>query len=248
MQWIERLGYRKADFIVSLLPNADRYINTVSKNPKKFHWISNGIQPDTSDNQPLSQVVADSLPNDKCIIAYTGTLGMANALEYLVDASILLKDDKRFHFLLVGDGYLKQSFLNKTLGNTNIQFIAKLPKQQIQGLLKRVDICFIGRSNTPLFDYGVASNKYFDYMLAKKPILEASNPIDSPAQRSGCGITVRPEDPVAIVEGILDLHAKCSKELQNLGDLGYHYVIKNHNFEYLSRKYLKLFNQKDAPI
>ena len=43
MSWIEKLGYRKADYIVSVLPNAADYINSISKNPDKFNYIPNGI-------------------------------------------------------------------------------------------------------------------------------------------------------------------------------------------------------------
>jgi len=103
------------------------------------------------------------------------------------------------------------------------------------------DVCFIGRNNTPLFDYGVSSNKYFDYMLASKPILESSNEIQSPAQLANCGITVRPESPEAIVEGIKKLQLLSTAALYKFGENGYHYVVKNHNFECLSEKYSKLF-------
>jgi hypothetical protein len=40
---LEKFGYRKADGIVSLLPNAAVYIDGISKDPSKFHWIPNGI-------------------------------------------------------------------------------------------------------------------------------------------------------------------------------------------------------------
>ena len=78
-------------------------------------------------------------------------------------------------------------------------------------------------------------------MLAKKPILESSNKINSPAELSGCGLHVRPEDAKAIAEGILELKKLCSKDLEKMGESGYQYVLKFHNFEYLSDHYLKLF-------
>ena len=102
------------------------------------------------------------------------------------------------------------------------------------------DVCFIGRNNTEVFNYGVASNKYFDYMLAKKPVLVSSNLIKDPVELSGCGITVAPESAEAIVEGITHLLDLSSVDLENLGEKGYVYVKKYHNFEYLSSHYLKL--------
>ena len=241
MKWIEKYGYKKSDEIISLLPNAHSYINKISGNPSKFHWISNGIDVNLLKTEPLPESVLKMIPTNKFIIGYTGTMGMANALEYLIQASLELEENKNIHFVLVGDGYLKAKLMNLTRNSENITFINKINKNQVQNMLKLFDICFIGRNDTKLFDYGVASNKYFDYMLASKPILESSNRIKSPAELSECGIVVNPESSVAIIEGINKLEAMSTKELEKLGEKGYHYVKKYHNFDYLSEKYLNLF-------
>jgi len=241
MKWIEKIGYIKSDKIVSLLPNAHKYINNISNNPSKFSWISNGIDSELLKDEKLPSSVLSLIPKGKFIIGYTGTMGMANALEYLIEASIKMKNDSNIHFVLVGDGYLKSELIEKTLENTNITFINKISKNQVQNMLKLFDVCFIGRNNTRLFDYGVASNKYFDYMLSKKPILESSNSINSPAELSGCGFIVQPESSDAIIEGINKLISKPKEQLNDMGVKGFIYVKKYHNFEYLSFKYLKLF-------
>lgn len=79
-------------------------------------------------------------------------------------------------------------------------------------------------------------------MLAKKPVIASSNKIECPIQKSGGGIIVSPENPQAIVDGILTLHQLEKKELLDLGQKGYDYVKKYHNFEYLSNRYLNLFD------
>jgi len=239
--WFEKFAYKNSDVIVSLLPNAYKYIDKISNKPSKFHWIPNGIDQTLLKNKNIQDSITNTIPNNKFVIGYTGTMGMANALEYLIEASILLKENSSFHFVLVGDGYLKKSLMNQVVGNTNITFINKINKNQVQNMLKYFDVCFIGRNNTALFDYGVSSNKYFDYMLAKKPILESSNKINSPAEESGCAILVEPENANAIVNGILKLSKISDKELDIIGEKGYCYVKKYHNFGYLSNQYLKLF-------
>lgn len=241
MSWLEKIGYRKADSIVSLLPNAFNYIDKIAGDTSKSHWISNGIDASLLVKEEISKEIEAQIPTDKFIIGYSGTMGMANALEYLIEASIILKNNQNIHFVLVGDGYLKDQFLEATKHNNNITFIDKIAKNQVQQVLQLFNCCFIGRNNTPLFDYGVASNKYFDYMLAGKPILESSNFIKSPAELSGCSIQVKPENAEAIVEGIFELLKMNSRELQELGERGYTYVKKYHNFDYLSTNYLKLF-------
>lgn len=242
MSWVERFGYRKADKIISLLPNAHTYINRISKDASKFHWIPNGIDQGLLQEEKLSKDVITQIPKNKFVIGYTGTMGMANALEYLVEASILLKEKTSIHFVLVGDGYLKEELQTMVNANKNITFINKINKNQVQHMLSLFDVCFVGRNNTPLFDYGVSSNKFFDYMLAKKPVISSSNRIKDPVELSGCGFVVQPESASEVVNGILKLYHMNKEEREKMGMKGYNYVTKEHNFNHLSNLYLELFN------
>ena len=124
MAMIEKFGYKKADAIVSVLPNAFHYINKLSKNPSKFNYIPNGIDEELVGNESLSKEIIDKIPKDKFIVGYTGTIGLANAMEYFIEAVKLLKDELNIHFIVVGDGYLKKQFINDTKSLQNITFIA----------------------------------------------------------------------------------------------------------------------------
>jgi len=243
MRWIEKFGYRRSDKIISLLPNANRYIDKISRDKTKFHWIPNGIDESLLSNEKLPKEIISQIPKDKFIVGYTGTMGMANALEYLIDAAIELRENSNIHFLLVGDGYLKQELQDKTVTNKNVTFIQKINKNQVQNMLSFFDVCFVGRNNTPLFDYGVSSNKFFDYMLAKKPIISSSNRIKDPVELSRCGFVIPPEDTSAIVKTIIKLYHMDSEERGEMGSKGYAYVKKEHNFKRLSDIYLELFNE-----
>lgn len=243
MAWVEKFGYKKADAIVSLLPNANKYIDKISKDPLKYFWIPNGIDESLLINEDLFVEDQNLIPKDKFIIGYTGTMGMANALEYLIDCSILLKENKEIHFVFVGDGYLKEELQNKVAKNNNVTFIGKINKNQVQNMLKNFSVCFVGRNNTPLFDYGVSSNKFFDYMLAKKPVISSSNKIKDPVELSGCGFVVEPENAEAIQKAILKLQRMSIKEREDIATKGYDYVTKYHNFDYLSNLYVNLFEQ-----
>jgi len=241
MAWLEKVGYRKSDHIVSVLPNSSVYINSISLNSEKFNYIPNGISEVMCGNEILPNDIAVYLPAKKFIIGYAGTLGMANALEYFVEAARILSGNENLHFVLAGDGYLKKELVEKTADLNNITFIPKIKKLYMQSLLGQFDICFIGRTGSPLFDHGVSSNKYFDYMLAGKPVLVSSNQIKDPVEMSGCGITVKPDDARTISDGILKLYSLSKDERLEMGLRGREYVLKYHNFDYLSAQYEKLF-------
>lgn len=238
---LEKLGYRKSEHIVSLLPNSSDYIDSISKSPEKFNWVPNGISEELLVKESLPAEIQNQIPKNKFIIGYTGTMGMANALEYFVQAAVLLKDHPKIFFILVGDGYLKPDLQEISKDLSNILFIPKIKKDQVQAMLSTFDVCFIGRAGTPLFDHGVSSNKYFDYMLAQKPVLVSSNKIKDPVELADCGIIVEPDSTEKIKEGILELSNLPKSQLDSFGKKGYDYVKKYHNFDFLSDKYSRLF-------
>ena len=241
--WFENFGYKKADKIVSLLPNARSHFEKVANAGKKFIYIPNGLDEDSLSNEEIPKTLESLIPKEKFIIGYTGTIGLANALEYLVDAAGLLKDDKRFHFIIIGDGYLKDELSQKSKDFGNISFFSKIRKNQVASAINYFDVCFVGRNNTPLFKHGVSANKYFDYMLAGKPVLDSNNKIKDPVELSKCGIIVKPDSAIAIADGIQQLFNLSDKEREIMGNRGRKYVKEHHNIKYLSSLYIKLFEQ-----
>ncbi len=243
LSWFEKYAYRKSDEIVSVLPNAYKHINTISKDPSKFHYIPNGIEVNTDEHADVPDTVTSMIPKDKFVIGYAGTIGFANAMEYFIEASKLLKNQTEIHFVMVGGGVLLEEYKNSIdEDQDNITFVPKIPKNQVQQMLSHFDVCYLSRFDSKLYDYGVSYNKYFDYMLAKKPILESSNYINDQVEESGCGLIVPPENSQEIVEGILKLKQMTKEERDELGIKGYKYVKEFHNFDYLSNLYIKIFD------
>lgn len=239
--WFERFGYKKADKIVSLLPNAAEHFEEVSRAASKFVYIPNGLDEEVLIREDISSEYLDKIPKGKFVIGYTGTLGLANALEYFVQAAGLLKSDDRFFFVIVGEGYLKNQLMEASTDFGNIIFLPKVRKNQVAAYLSKFDLCFVGRNDSPLFKHGVSANKYFDYMLASKPILDSNNYIKDPVELSGCGLIVMPDSAESIKDGILTLYELGQDKLLELGLKGKTYVKEKHNITFLSNEYVKLF-------
>jgi hypothetical protein len=68
------------------------------------------------------------------------------------------------------------------------------------------------RNESTLFKHGVSANKYFDYILSSKPILDSNNLKKDPVELSGCGIIVQPESASAIVKGVFDMYSMSKEE------------------------------------
>jgi glycosyltransferase involved in cell wall biosynthesis len=242
MRWIERLGYKNANAIVSVLPKAHVYIDKISKKPEKFNYIPNGIEPSIFSEKTFKSKYLELIPKDKFVVGYAGTLGLANAMEYFIEAIRLLENDERFFFVFVGDGYLLNNFKSTLKGNKNVLFIPKIEKAYMQSMISNFDLCYLSRYDRKLYQYGVSYNKYYDYMYASKPVLESSAFIGDPVEYSQCGIIVKPEDPQAIIKGLEEFYHMSPEERRKIGAFGRKFVEENHLFSILGEKYKLLFN------
>lgn len=236
LKYCENLAIKKSDLIVSVLPNYGEYLKDNGFD-KDFVYIPNGIDlEEIQKTEPLSEDIKKQIPEDKFIVSYTGTVGIANALEYLVEAGKLLKDYKDILILIVGEGGEKERLKELAKGYDNIRFLSAIPKRQIQSLLSLVDACYIGLKNKNLFKYGVSPNKIFDYMYAGKPIIHAINTKNDIVTMANCGISVEAENPKAVADAILKLYNMSPDERKKLGENGRKYVIENHSYEKLAKK------------
>ncbi|ANF26723.1 glycosyltransferase family 4 protein [Stutzerimonas stutzeri] len=243
LQWVEDKAYRDADFVISNLKNSVAHMTERGMIYSKFSWIANGFSMDeVAQKQSLSQKTIDQLVDDKFIVGYAGTFGFANALDSLVLAAELLKDNKDVVFCLVGDGKEKKNLERLVSGKnlSNVRFVDAIPKVQIQSMLDRFDVCFIGLTADPLFRFGVSPNKLFDYFYSAKPIIYAieSGPY-TPVTDSQSGIQIPAENPEAIADAVVRIYQKTKSERAMLGQNGRRYAVENHEYASLARKLTK---------
>ena len=72
-------------------------------------------------------------------------------------------------------------------------------------------------------------------MQYKLPIIFAADVPKNPVELSKCGLVTSPDEPKLIAEAIYSLSIKSEFELQEIGKLGYEYVLENHNYKILAR-------------
>ena len=245
MQWCEDSAYRKADYVVSVLPRAIDHMKQHGLKPERFVYIPNGIcLEEISAVQPLDAQTGNKIPKDKFVVGYAGTIGFANALEYLVDAAELLKEHKDIVFVIVGEGMEKEKLTNSVerKGLKNVTFIDAVPKNQVQNVLKKFEVCYIGWRKSSLYKYGISANKIFDYAYAAKPIVHSYSGSGDIINEANCGISVEYENSKTIADAIMKLYDMSPEERKQLGENGKKYVLENHSYESLADKYEMIVN------
>ena len=246
MRWFERFALNKSDIIVSNLQNYAEHIQKDLGIKREFEWISNGVDlEELVHNEPLQESIKKLIPQDKFIVGYTGTVGVANALESFCEAAQYLEEYEDIVFVIVGGGQNRDALAQKYANRDNILFIDSIAKKEVQSMLALFDLCYIGLRKEKLFRYGVSPNKLFDYMYSAKPILYA---IDSGeaniVKTANCGISVEAENPEAIAQGVRMVYTMPQVQREHLGKNGKDYILKHFTYDKLSKKYQKLIQRE----
>jgi glycosyltransferase involved in cell wall biosynthesis len=241
-QLSEDHAYHHADAVVSLLPAAEGYMRSRGLAEGKFHYVPNGIMVEEwkEDSSALPREISDRLSEwarNRFLVCYAGAHGLANALDYFLDAARCLPEAG---FVLVGKGPEKERLRAKAAGLDNVLFLDAVRKPAIPVVLGKMDALFIGLQRQSLFRFGISPNKLMDYLMASKPVvcaIEAGNDIVGDAH---CGFTIKPEDPYAIIDAIKRLMALTPMERKEMGENGKRYVLTHHDYRVLAEQFLKI--------
>lgn len=241
LAWLERFLYARAEKILVLLPKADEYITGLGFSPEKIIYLPNGVDL-RRYQRPLPELprevgtVLDAL-REKVIVVYVGAHGMANYLDVLLNTAKLLQQrgNDSIHFLLVGDGPEKPRLegIAADEGLMNVTFLPPLEKTYIPSLLDRCTVGVLCLMPSPVFRYGVSSNKMFDYMAAGLPIAATGVAHANPVVDSGCGVVLDGDD-VAGLADVLEYWATNPQEARELGRRGRDFVGHRHSIDALA--------------
>lgn len=241
--WVEAFIYKRATLINVLTPAF--YKTLVEKKniaPAKLIQISN------ASDFSLSERLLHDFDREafrrahdldgRFVITYVGAHGVANCLEQLIDAGEALKDTNVL-FLLIGQGMEKDKLVKLAADRrvSNVRFLDSVPKAEVfryilasemgASVLKRVDTFKT-----------VYSNKTFDYMSCKRPILMAIDGVSRElVEAAGAGTYVEPENTAEYNRIIREYLAEPGR-IEREGESGYRYARANFDREVLAQKYI----------
>jgi len=241
----EKFAYLNSDHLVSVKPGDFEYIGqkyNVSKD--KFSYIPNGFDFSIKPIKVLPVDMRESIPKNKFIVGYTGSLSIAYGIIYLLKAARELKNEG-IHFIIIGSGPEKQDLINFVEKNKllNVSFLGHLELSIVTKLIEYFDVCFLGYRKAGWLQYGISSNKLFGYMHSAKPIIAAMDTKYDLITKGKCGFTVSSEDPYEIETAIKRMYKLPKNQRDELGENGKKYLLKHHSFEQIAEKYSALFNK-----
>lgn len=251
LAWVERLGYRKADEIVGTMPNLGEHVRNVLGIAKPVYCIPMGITEEAASaaHAPLPEgYAARYIPSGKFIVAYSGTVGITNALDIFFECAQRLVHESSVHFIVLGDGALLGHFV-RTYGHLpNLTFAPRVEKAQVQSVLERCDLLFFSVYPSKVWNYGQSLNKVIDYMLSGKPVLASYSGYPSMINEAPCGHFIEAGNLEQLATEVKRISELPEQARVALGQQGRKWLLENRNYQKLASDYLSILFPVEAKV
>jgi len=210
MKRAARRIYREANHIIALSPGIKQGIVQAGIDEEKITVIPNASDLDLFRPDLDGTPSREKLGLGKRFAAiYFGAMGMANGLEYVIEAAKILADRKNKDIVIVlhGDGGRRRKLEEMAHRSklANVVFSDLVPdKDQIARIVAGCDVCLtIYRAAK---EQTWSPNKMFDALAAGKPVLiNVGGWLGETVERNECGLRVDPVRPETLAGALVKL-------------------------------------------
>lgn len=245
--------YRKADALIFTKEGDTDYIREQKWdtaqggdiNLEKCHYINNGVNLAKYDQQVKECILSDEDLDQKNIfnVVYTGMIRPVNNIGQLLDCAALLKRQPDIRFLIYGAGSQLEELQNRARvkGLDNVRFKGFVERKYIPYILSRSSINLLNYSQSKYnWTRGNSSNKLFEYMASRKPVISTVKMGYSIIEKYQCGEELLEDSPQALADAIKRLHSLPQEDYQQMC-INARNGAKDFDFTVLTEKLINVF-------
>lgn len=246
---VEKLGYRSADAIVGTMPNLGAHVEKVTGRSIPTSCIPMGVDVEAIESpEPLPEKYASTyIPTERFLVAYAGSVGISNAMDVFFECVESMRQNEDIHFVVLGDGELRQYYIDRYGSLPNLTFAPRVPKSQVHDFLTRCDLLYLSVHDSAVWDYGLSLNKLIDYMLAAKPIVASYSGYPSMINEADCGTFVAAGNASALQDEIRRYSRMTAEDREEIGTRGREWLLKRRSYTNLAQDYLRILLPDHGP-
>jgi glycosyltransferase involved in cell wall biosynthesis len=204
LEKLELLFYRSANRIIVVTNSFKEQLTHRGIKSEKIHVIKNGVN---TEFFSLSNTKESNIfPENKTIVGYVGTHGMAHNLDFILSASKLVKDDN-YHFVFIGAGAHKEKLIKRKEEENldNVSFYDNVSKEMVPSILSKLDYSIIHLKPVKTFT-SVIPSKIFELAAMQVPILNGvEGETKEIIENAQIGVSYNPRDIHDFVKKLKEL-------------------------------------------
>lgn len=155
------------------------------------------------------------------VVMFAGNIGSSQDFETIVSSAVMLKDHKNIHFVILGDGLMRQwaeTVVKKESLSDTFHFLGRKPVESMPYYYSKADVMLMSLTNTDLFSITVPS-KLQTYLASGKPVLASLNGEGAEiVNEFKAGVTCPASNPKLLSEAVLKMSKLSSEELKEMGE------------------------------
>lgn len=220
VEHVVRFIYRHMDL---LLVQSEAFIDPVSAlasgTPVKYH--PNSVAESFSSPAIVESPAIPGLGRGFSVV-FAGNIGTAQAVEVIVEAATLLREEQDIHFVVLGDGSRRDWMLQQanSLALVNLHLPGRFPVETMPGIMQNASALLVTLADEEIFRFTVPS-KVQAYLAAARPILACLNGEGARlVGDAGAGLIVPAEDGRALADAILQMYHMPQQERDAMGKKG----------------------------
>jgi colanic acid biosynthesis glycosyl transferase WcaI len=203
---IERWFLRRPDIVSTLsAPMLQRLADAGIPKPRRVlfpNWVDcEEIRPLATPSPYRAEL---GIAPESFVLLYSGSLGRKHGLEVAIEAARRLQPDRRFQLVFCGEGSERERLRALSKDLSNVIWLPLQPSQRLNDLLNLADVHLLPQQ--PSISSQVLPSKLIGMLASGRPVITTAMPgtvlADTVAQ---CGLVVRPNDPDAIGNAIVQL-------------------------------------------
>jgi len=246
LEGLERFVYRKGEKITVIASRMRTRLLEKGVPADKVEVVPNFV--DIGDLSPLSKENDFSHQHgiqEKFVVGYAGNMGPAQGLETFIDSANLLRDEAEIHFLMMGDGILRESLKKRVenLGLDNFTFLPYQPYSTMPKIYAASDISLVPQTAQTGCD--AVPSKVYRIMACARPVLAVTDPESDLGQLirdAQCGETVSPGSSSDLADVIRNAHRDQAR-WKEMGMAGRAHVVEHYSRHAVTSRYHDLIQR-----
>lgn len=183
------------------------------------------------------------------VAMFAGNIGEAQDFDHLMQAALLLKEEKDIHFVLVGDGRKRpwvEQFVEENGLQDTVHLLGRHPIESMPTFFARADVMLVTLKDELIFNL-TAPAKLQAYMSAGKPIFAMLNGEGARViEEAQCGKSVPASDAAGLAQLIREAAKGDEAQLKRWGESGKAYCAEHFDLDKSMDKLCKMLEEDVA--